>query len=256
MQRLLFVLLISVFATNIAMADHIVWRKQPIKITLPVGQERLISFPQAVSLGYNPSRLPSSLLRVQNDNKTLYLLAKQPFENQRMQAKLQNGQILLLDIEAKQSHVHSPIDISLPKILPEARFKAKSPNKIDMVRFAIQQLYTPKRLLSNPFHLTRFPMEADHTIPLVYDASLTAMPLASWRGATLYVTAVLLKNQLASTLSLNPKNFCGHWQAVSFYPLTRLLPHGGKPLSDTSTAFFLSTRPFAATTGDCFAGEN
>ena len=250
MRRLLFVLL-SLSITDLAMADHIVWRKQPIKITLPMGKERLISFPQTVSLGYDQNRLPPSVLRVENDNQTLYLLAKQSFDTHRMQAKLQDGQIVLLDITAKESRLDSPIDIRLPKSTVSPERKSHRLNKTDMIRFAIQQLYAPKRLLSNPFHITRFPMETGHTIPLVYDDSLSAMPLASWQGGDIYVTAVLLKNRLTHALPLNPQNFCGHWQAVSFYPSTTLSP----VQKNMSTAFFLSTRPFATAIHDCFAGE-
>ena len=59
--------------------EHIVWKRAPIKITLPVGKERFVTFPKEVQFGYNTNLLPSSILHAENDNQTLYLYAKKSF---------------------------------------------------------------------------------------------------------------------------------------------------------------------------------
>ena len=62
--------------------ERVVWNKTPIAIPLVVGEERLVHFPDSVSIGLPQSLTP--LLRSQSINGTLYLLARQPFEATRV----------------------------------------------------------------------------------------------------------------------------------------------------------------------------
>ena len=240
--------LVVTFTIYPCFAEHIIWKKEPIHITLPVNSERLVSFPDIVQLGYDPSKIPASSLRVQNDNKTLYLLAKQAFPVQRVQAKLSNGKIILLDIEAKAMAPTTPISIMLPKI---GKHQSTSPvpklNYVTLMRYAIHQLYAPSRLLTHSNHITRFPMMSKHAVPLIYDNSAIALPLASWRGDTHYITAILMKNQLPQqNLTLKPQLLCGNWLAASFYPHQTLVPP-----DNTTTLFLISSRPFSEAIRDC-----
>lgn len=227
--------------------EHIVWRRAPINITLPVGHERLISFPERMQFGYDVKALPASALRVQNDNHTLYLLAKHPFTTHRVQAKLATGDIILLDINAQSHADNNPLDIVLPQLPdnPMQPTPVATIAYVTLMRYAIQHLYAPERLVTQHSGMTRFPMETAHVVPLFYDGSVTAMPLASWRGGDAYVTAILVKNRLAQALRLNPSLLCGAWQAVSFYPNTVLAPRGTALNDDTSTLFVISSRPFS-----------
>ncbi len=235
---------------------HVVWKREPIQITLPMGVERFVSFPTKVQLGYNTSLLPSSVLRVENDNRTLYLFAKKPFPLVRMEAKLTSGDIILLDINAKMHANDNPVDIVLPKSTPvsstpQSQSSAASINYVTLARYAIQQIYAPERLLKQSINIMRFPMETAHVISLFYDGSASAMPLASWRGGNLYVTALLIKNVLNQSLRLDPRLLCGTWLAVSFYPQTTLAPHGTPINRDTSTLFVVSDQPFAQAIQAC-----
>jgi len=233
--------------------EHIVWEKAPIDITLPVGQERFVSFPLHVQLGYNAHRLPKTTLRVQNDHRTLYLLAKKPFKTQRAEAKLENGEVILLNLRAKENADTLPIAIVLPQKTPLQKTQntksnavnSKSVTYVMLMRHAIQALYAPNRLLKQPRTITRFPMNTGHVAALFYDQSAVAMPLASWRGGDLYVTALLIKNRLNQILLLDPRTLCGEFKAASFYPKTSLEPHGTAFDGDATTLFVISTRPFA-----------
>ncbi|MCW5588128.1 MAG: TIGR03749 family integrating conjugative element protein [Legionellales bacterium] len=236
--------------------QHVVWKREPIQITLPVGVERFVTFPTKVQFGYNTSFLPSSVLRVENDNRTLYLFAKKPFSTERVEAKLASGEIILLDINAKAHANDNPVDIVLPKSTPvssttQSQFSAASVNYVTLTRYAIQQIYAPERLLKQSINITRFPMETAHVVPLFYDGSATAMPLASWRGGNLYVTALLIKNVLSQSLRLDPRLLCGTWLAASFYPQTTLAPHGTPINRDTSILFVVSSQPFAQAIQAC-----
>jgi len=238
--------------------EHIVWQRAPIKITLPVGKERLVTFPGDVQFGYDVRLLPASTLRVENDNQTLYLLAKQPFDTQRTEVKLGNGTVILLDIKARKNAAQNPIDIVLPKKTNNSSVPSRgqegsqdSVNAVSLTRYAIQQLYAPRRLLKQSMTVTRFPMETEHVVPLFYDGSASAMPLASWRAGDLYVTALLIKNLLAQPLSLDPRVLCGDWKAASFYPQTLLAAHGTPMNRDTSTLFLVSNQPFSEAIANC-----
>jgi len=240
--------------------EHIVWEKAPIDITLPVGQERFVTFPLRVQLGYNAHRLPPKALRIQNDHRTLYLLAKKPFETERAEAKLENDEVILLNLRAKENADTNPIDIVLPQKMPLQKTQntesnavgSKSVTYVMLMRHAIQALYAPDRLLKEPGDITRFPMNIGHVVPLFYDQSAVAMPLASWRGGDLYVTALLIKNRLNQTLLLDPRTLCGQFKAASFYPKTNLEPRGTAFDGDATTLFVISTRPFAQAIQACF----
>ncbi len=235
--------------------ETIVWQRAPIEITLPVGKERFVSFPTTVQFGYNTALLPPSVLQVENDNQTLYLLAKKPFAMQRVEAKLASGEIILLDIHAMANADDNAIDIALPTVVNHATHTIPASNAnvsyIAMVRFAVQQLYAPPRLLKNWFDMTRFPMETNHVVPLFYDGSAVAMPLASWQDSNLYVTAILIKNLVNQPLQLDPRLLCGDWEAASFYPQSEIAARGAPLGRDTSSLFVVSSKPFTQAIQSC-----
>jgi len=238
--------------------EHVVWQKAPIEINLPVGQERYISFPSSIQFGYDANDLPASMLRVENNNQTLYLTAKQAFPLQRVEAKLINGEIILMDLTAKEGGDDASIDIVLPQANPVEGNSTHSTytndtniNYISLIRYAVQQLYAPERLINHAANITRFPMSTSHVVPLVYDNSISAMPLASWRDGDLYVTAILIKNQLHQALRLDPRLICGNWQAATFYPKNKIAARGTPINRDTSTLFVVSNRPFAEAMQSC-----
>lgn len=114
-------------------------------------------------------------------------------------------------------------------------------NAVTLTRFAIQQLYSPKRLVTTPEGVYRVPMETDKHIPLFYGAAIDAMPIASWRAGALYVTAVELKNLTTHPISIDVKTVKGDWQTASIYPTTHL-PTRDK--HETTTIILVSTKPF------------
>ncbi len=236
--------------------EHIVWQRAPIDITLSVGRERFISFPSEVQFGYDSQRLPSSVLRVENDHRTLYLLAKQPFDTERAEAKLSDGEIILLDINARPEADDTPIDIVLPvhqgnRSVSENNVNSDTLNYVSLLRYAIQQLYAPETLLTESSVITRFPMSTRHVVPLLSDDSATVMPMASWRGGDVYVTALFVKNLLHQPLPLDPRLLCGNWKAASFYPQSTLASQGSPLNRDATTVFLISERPFSQAMQSC-----
>ncbi len=243
--------------------EHIVWEQIPIDVVLPVGKERIITFPTPVQFGYDKEVLNDEMLHVQNNDGVLYLKAKQIFSPQRVQVKcIDTGKIILLDISARQDASDHPLDIVMNSTLKRNSFSFNERNEkvesntgsypitpVTLVRFAVQQLYSPKRLLTQPSYIYRVPMGTHKTLSLLLDKSAMALPLASWRGGDLFVTAILLRNLLSQTILLDPHNICGAWQAASFFLAAELAPRGN--IKDTTTVFLVSKRSFADSLKEC-----
>lgn len=244
-------------------AEHVVWNRTPIAVYLPIGVERMIHFPMTVQVGYDKTVLTDAHIRVQNNQGTLYLLAKQAFTAERIQIKLDNGKIILLDLSAKPSASHTPLAIVMPDDKPSLPLTDKTEwsqqslitseekhsevtssvmTPIQLTRFAAQQLYAPQRLLTESNAIYRVPMHTKKTVDLVCDGSVMAMPLASWRGGDQFVTAILLRNNLPHALILHPQDLSGEWQTATFFPQCELAQRG--TAIDSTTVFLVSQRSF------------
>lgn len=227
-------------------AEHVLWDKTPIPLELPLNEERLVHFPQAVSIIDNEAADKIAVLKVQD---TLYLKGKETFQNKRLLVQLMpQGEVIILNLNVSdKAHDVKPVDILL-----EAKEDTTNPtqetsnpldlNAVTLTRFAIQSLYAPQRLLVIPDGLGRVPMQTRKQISLFYGASIEARPLISWHGGSFYVTAVELKNLLNKEMIVDPRQMAGNWQTATFYPTNTLAPRGKE---DTTTVFLVSDRPFS-----------
>ncbi len=239
--------------------EHAVWDKTPIRITLPLNEERLIRFPLAVSIV--DSELDDESAGVMKAQDALYLNAHKAFTNKRLVVQLMpNGEAIILSVSASSESTNAtPIEVvmadnephpdesSYPHALPQDVSQNTQINPVSLTRFAIQSLYSPARLLVNPPGVSRTPMRTHRNITLVYGASMTASPLISWRGADVYVTAVELKNQLNKRVVVNPQMLLGDWQTATFYPTNTV---GARGSNDTTTVFVTSSKPFGEALAD------
>ena len=231
--------------------ERIIWDKHPLKITLPVDKERIISFPSPVKF-WMPDKIQSRL-RTQINSNEVYLLANEAFQTQRIQIKAVDGSTFyLVDLQAKiKGASNEPIEVILKK--PDHQnnrvnndheshaIPKKSPGYILLTRFAAQQLYSPARLLSTPQGVHRVPVNRRIITHLIHGIKVNAKPIASWRFTSLYVTAIELKNQTQKYITLDPRMIRGHWKSATFQHV-RLHPIGSE--SDTSALYLISNRPF------------
>jgi integrating conjugative element protein (TIGR03749 family) len=267
--------------------EHIIWKEKPLDITLPLNKERMIHFSESVSFGYNQNLLNENSLVVQNNAGVLYLTAKKSFAPQRVEVKGNaSGTIILMNLSAKPIASDTPIDVLIAdkdegginsnnqnndsasddksnsysisnqnkessNFLNQA-FPNNTVSAVTLTRFAAQQLYAPKRLLKDRGDIFRVPMHTHKTVPLILDGSVIAMPLASWRGGDLFMTAVLLRNQEKQSLTLDPRSFCGHWKTATLFPRDVLSPRGN--VTDSTTVFLVSNRSFATSLQVCTRG--
>lgn len=237
--------------------ERVVWRKTPIAIPLIVGEERLIHFPESVSIG-----LPQSLtarLRSQSVNGTLYLLARQSFESTRVMVRSENGgPLFVLDLSAELSSEERPPLPDMQVVLETSKVTAGSDGSdtdsaetttgnrfsqwsyVALTRYAAQQLYAPERLVPNTPGVVAIPVQVA-PVGLLRGGGVEAVPVAAWKAGLHYVTAVRLTNHSAKAVILDPRELRGAWLAATFQH-NRLLPSGTD--EDTTAVYLISDRPF------------
>lgn len=225
-------------------SEHLVWEKVPLTIELPLNQERLVQFPQAIKVIDQQLSTNLDILKVKG---SLYLKAKESFKDSRLIVQLlPEGEVVILNLNANEKTINTtPIEILIddPKITNHFGSNQYEYNAIQLTRFAIQALYSPERVREIPEGIYRTPMQTNRTISLFYGASVEAHPLASWRGGNLYITAVDLKNLLNEPVHLQFSKLLGHWQTASFYPKSEL---PARSQHESTTVFLISDQPFAA----------
>ena len=231
--------------------ERVVWRKTPISIPLVVGEERLVHFPDSVSVGLPQSLIP--LLRSQSINGTLYLLARQPFETTRVMVRSETeGPMYVLDISAApgESESRSSPDVQILLETPQNTSAAQAESKVNnrslprsyvaMTRYVAQQLYAPTRLIPSQPGVVAIPVNGE-PVDLVYGGKIEAVPVAAWKAGLQYLTAVKLTNRTRKAVVLDPRELRGAWLAATFQH-NRLLPAGSE--ADTTAVYLVSDRPF------------
>lgn len=226
--------------------ERIVWTKAPIALSLPVGKERMVTFPGDVRAGVPPGL--GDVLRTQSVAGTVYWLARKPFPATRIQVQeIDSGRVYLLDLRAESDATSiAPVEVVVrlstsrdPDSPPAA--DSERPDYVSLTRYAAQQMYTPKRLLRDPPGIHRAPLRAKRAVALVRGGAIEATPLATWRGGELYVTAVKLRNVTNAPIALDQRELRGQWLAATLQH-ARLLPNGDE--SDTTCVYLISARPF------------
>lgn len=234
-------------------AERIVWDKTPIPLTLPVGIERQVRFPKPVRVGV-PAAL-NQTLRTQSADKTVYWQAQAPFENTRVLVKeIESGRTDLFDLRAvAEGGSVAPIEIltsgsepssegvGTAEVLDGESAEGDSPGYVALTRFAAQQLYAPTRLLGDLPGVARTPLATTRPVPLLRGGKVGAIPIAAWRSADYYVTAVRLTNLTHAPVVLDPRDLRGQWLTATFQH-ARLLPAGDE--ADTTCLYLISARPF------------
>lgn len=217
------------------------WQRLPLDVPLAVGQERVVFLDQPVRVGL-PAAL-SGKLRVQSANGALYLLASAPFASSRLHLQLPDtGELILLDLSATaDSPALEPLRIvqaSATTATEPAATAAPTPIPVALVRHAAQHLYAPLRTVE-PLPGVRpvrpnLPPALKHLLP---SDPVDARPLAAWRLADHWVTAVLLRNRSDQPVTLDPRRLNAHLHAASFQH--EYLGARGTP-EDTSVAYLVT----------------
>lgn len=229
--------------------ERIIWNKAPIAIPLVVGEERLVHFPDSVSIGLPQALTP--LLRSQSINGTVYLLAKHSFEPTRVMVRSEtDGPMYVLDISASFGDAEGRSLPDMQILLETPQDAGAAESKYDkrsrpwgyaaLTRYAAQQLYAPTRLIPRQSGVVSIPVNGE-PVDLMYGAKVEAVPVAAWKVGLQYVTAVKLTNRTQRAVVLDPRELRGSWLAATFQH-NRLLPAGNE--ADTTAVYLVSDRPF------------
>lgn len=244
--------------------QRLLWNREPIPVTLVVGQEQTLLFPDHVKVGIPQALLAPDQKAMESTSTAGAVLWKalQPFPAQRLQVLLKStGLTLLFDVTAVvgQGGETPPeaLRIQIPaRYVASPEAPATSPadaataaaddaeaiSPIALTRFAAQQLYAPSRLLKAHPAITRVPMKAPRQLPrLLQGGAIQAFPVASWRGGGWYVTAVKLVNTGATPHTFDPRALRGRF-AYATAQHQALGPHGSE--TDTTSLYLVTERPF------------
>ncbi|WP_101757280.1 TIGR03749 family integrating conjugative element protein [Oceanicoccus sp. KOV_DT_Chl] len=238
--------------------ERVLWEKRPINVQLQIGHERLIHFPDEIRYW-----LPDSIkhkVSVLAANGVLYINAKEPFTRSRIRVQgLSNQQIFLLDVMAGEvDTVGDELIVITQKSVrnlskESTSHKSTEDWRIRLTRYAAQQLYAPERLAGGDSAIKRIALELSTPVPLIRGGLVETMPITSWQGNGLTVTAVKMRNLSMQSLQLGfdqssalpflnlNDRLRGDW-------LTATLQHSDLGLAgsetDTTTLYLVSDQSF------------
>jgi integrating conjugative element protein (TIGR03749 family) len=272
-MKLKFVALSLLTAISLAYADstntpvqHLLWKQDILSIQIPLHQEKIIEICSAQSTPDHCNPVPltpylpqdeiaKGTLQSINNAGMIYLTATQAFENKLAEFKLNDprGTVVLVRLTASETANADHLEILLPPE-PGTANSEKSPGTADQtlsdkIRWVAEQLYAPKRLLTEPNWIRRVPMRTEKFVRIYKDAEVSAMPLASWQAGDEFITAVLLRNnQSHQAIALNFNGLRGQWIAASFFREGKVNSYWLTPArdpNDTTTLIVVSRLPFA-----------
>ncbi|WP_019700264.1 TIGR03749 family integrating conjugative element protein [Paracidovorax oryzae] len=243
--------------TASAPAERAVFAREPVRVNLTVGQERLVTLP-ADALLHVPSDI-EAVARVESIGGTLYVTALVPFTPIRIVAELvDSGQQIPLDLVATkpsgagaaggelQVSVVEPGTVAQPTAVDGAAAgpRAAAGPEVDMVqltRYAARQLYAPRRLASPIAGVSQVAVTGDELPGLVRGAAVQAVPVGQWRAGGLTVTAVRITNRSRFALEVPLESLRGRWLAATAQH-GRIGPAGSD--TDTTAIYLVCERAF------------
>lgn len=251
------------------------WDRTPLRIGLPVGDERIIEMERNVRIGLPPTIANPEVLRVQSAGGVLYLKAHEMFDVERVRLQdIETGEVFLFDLYADQSASNEPIRIvynaasnvsaqraparaasanatTSPSTVPNdvanrvaeamtGQGSAQSlPAPIVLTRYAAQSLYAPLRTLESVPGIARAPMRLPETISTLLPAyPFEVKALAGWQYQGYEVTAFQIRNLDAQrSFQLDPRHLQGRFYSATFMHET-LNP--SDHLEDSTTLFLVT----------------
>lgn len=239
--------------------ERTVFAREPVRVNLTVGQERLVTLP-ADALLHAPSDI-AHVARLESIGGTLYVTALVPFTPIRIIAELvDSGQQIPLDLVAVKSE-KSPVSkgelqvsVVEPSTVPNPSHRAGDGRTgtvstaesvaVDMVqltRHASRQLYAPRRLANATPGVTQVAVPQQPISSLLRGAHVEVVPVGQWKGGALYVTAVRITNLSRYALELPLEALRGRWISATAQH-GRIGPAGSD--TDTTAVYLVCERSF------------
>jgi len=243
--------------------ERAIFDRQPVRVPLPVGSERLITLPAPAAL-HVPSDM-AQVARIEVIDRTIYATALVPFTPIRIVAELiDSGQQIPMDLVAGKDTVDATRELEVytieygpaPASTSSSRTASaagdeededkptlQAPDMVDLTRHAARQLYAPRRLAWAHPGVSQVGVRTDPVPTLIRGVNVEAVPVGQWQGGQLYVTAVRVTNKDQRPLEIPTDDLRGQWLAVT-------AQHGrlGAAGSDTDTTalYLVCARAFYA----------
>lgn len=224
-----------------ASTTDLVWDKTPIPLDLEVGEERIVHFADSMSVGL-PANL-RSIVRVQSIGNSVYLLATEKFERQRvLMRSTTDGSIVVFDLAAgNEPAVSKNVYVRSAQSSADSRTESESLNYGVLTRFAAQFAYAPARLVQAPKGVFSVPVPKSSK-GLVRGLFVSTEPYAAWKtNSGLYLTAIKITNTSNEPVELHPRLLRGNWLTATFHHY-RLLPNVSG--ADQTLVYLVSRYPF------------
>lgn len=228
-------------ASSAGPAERAVFAREPVRVNLTVGQERLITLPSDAML-HVPADM-DAVARIESIGGTLYVTAMVPFTPIRIIAELvDSGQQIPLDLVAdkgikaskgtgNEAAARGELQLSVlePSTVPNPTARAAagsaqvessqqaSPaaDMVQLTRHAARQLYAPRRLAMGTSGVSQVGVNFEPVPTLLRGASVEAVPVGQWKSGNLYVTAVRITNRSRYALELPLESLRGRWLAAT-----------------------------------------
>ncbi|MEW8439283.1 MAG: TIGR03749 family integrating conjugative element protein [Candidatus Thiodiazotropha taylori] len=249
-------LLTSALSAETITPDRVIYRGDPIPISLSIGHERRITFDHPIYVD-----VPESLttLSTQIVGPDLYWKASSPFGSVRIVVGEEGGnRIYLINLTAVQQDYAAPqLVVSNDRVVKydsqgskgqevATAFNSKH-SKIGyggLFRYSAKQLYAPERLreISQLSNLNNAPIPEGRIHHLIRQHKVITEAIKAWQNDTHYVTALLVTNATLFPITLDPREIRGDILAARFQR-NHLEPAGR--MGDATTLFLISKRPLA-----------
>jgi integrating conjugative element protein (TIGR03749 family) len=218
--------------------ERAVFQREPVRVQLSVGKERLITLPAPAGLN-----LPTDMdqvARIETIGSTMYVTPLVPFTPIRIVAELiDTGQLVPFDFVASAGEKLPELEVSV--VDPQAgaagaageeakKDEAPSADMVQLTRHAARQLYAPRRLAWATPGVNQVAVATDPVPRLIRGLNADIVPLGQWKSGPLYVTAVRVTNRSTMPVELALEQLRGRWVAAT-------AQHGriGAAGSDTDT---------------------
>lgn len=270
-----FVVSVQAIASN---DKEVVWTGRPFDITIPVGVERVVKFDaERIQVAF-PTDL-WGIATAESSQGVVYLRTTRPFENVRVRFRNKDtGKIYSLNVDAVVGESDltpiriidesaNDIDGSLVEssmqngheseiaILPESAVTTEPPvspeeQEIEpvvhgaptLVRYAMQNVYAPKRLIYELDDVYKISFDGDdRNISLVPGVGVKSRVLGQWKNNDRYITAIYLQNLTNQSVDLDPRVLTGrHYWDIAALMHSVLAP--ANTYGDSTTLVAISDR--------------
>lgn len=242
--------------------ERAVFERQPVRVPLPVGHERLITLPAPAAL-HVPTDM-ASVARIEVIDRTIYATALVPFTPIRIVAELiDSGQQIPMDLVADAGTASARAELEVFVVEPgraaaqtaqaaagaaeasgdAAPAEQPAVDMIELTRHAARQLYAPRRLAWATPGVQQMDVVTAPIEGLIRGVNVEAAPLGQWRAGRLYVTAVRITNRSRQPLELPLEDVRGQWLAATAQH-GRIGPAGSD--TDTTAIYLVCDRAFDA----------